>query len=140
MGSFDKYECDGQMDLFDFISSEQEQTVFCWDNDINEIVKDIENIAATYQLEIGKKDFKVWDHVPNLGYRLWLEVKGTKEELSRKDFRVDISTLVEDAKERNIELTPMWGACMFFGRDENEKGRLAFTTMFTDKARRRRKK
>lgn len=140
MGSFEKYECDGQMNLFDYITSEQHQTVFCWDNDINEIVQAIENLAATYKLEIGKIEFKVWDHVPNLGYRLWLEIKVTREELSREDFRADIIKLVAKAKERNIELTPMWGACMFFGREENEKGRLAFATMFIDKARQRRKK
>lgn len=135
-----KNDCDGQMNLFDYIEPEQGQTSFCWDNDINEIAQAIENIAATYKLEIGKKEFKVWDHVPHLGYRLWLEVKGTREELKREDFRDDVGKLVADAKERNVELTPMWGACMFFTKEENEKGRLAFTTMFTDKVRQRRKK
>ena len=140
MGSFEKYECDGQMNLFDYITPEQGQTSFCWDNDINEIVENLRNLAGAYGLEIGKAEFKVWDHVPNLGYRLWLDVRGTREELNREDFRADIRTLVAGAKEKNIELTPMWGACMFFERNENEKGRLSFTTMFMDKVRQRRKK
>ena len=138
MSSLDKYECDGQMDLFDYI--DHRQTYFCWDNDINEIVQAIEKIANTYNLELGKAEFKVWDHVPHLGYRLWMDVKGTREELIREDFKADITTLVAEAKRKNIELTPMWGACMFFSKDENEKGRLAFTTLFLDKTRQRRKK
>lgn len=133
-----KNDCDGQMDLFDFIESDHK--VFCWDNDINEIVQDIENIADTYKLEIGKKEFRVWDHVPHLGYRLWVDIKGTKKELRNEKFQKDVEILVADAKQKNVELTPMWGACMFFTKDENEKGRLSFTTMFIDKTRQRRKK
>ena len=140
MGSFDKYECNGQMNLFDYITPEQGQTSFCWDNDINEIVEKLEKLADAYNLEFGKAEFKIWDHVPHLGYRLWVDIKGTRTELYREDFRIDVAKLTADAKQRNVELTPMWGACMFLGRDENEKGRLAFTTMFMDKTRQRRKK
>lgn len=132
-----KNDCDGQMDLFDFIESDHK--VFCWDNDINEIVQAIEKIANTYNLEFGKAEFKVWNHVPHLGYRLWVDIKGTKKELRNEKFQKDVEILVADAKQKNVELTPMWGACMFFGRDENEKGRLSFTTMFIDKTRQRRK-
>ena len=139
MASFDKYECDGQMNIFDYITPEQPQTVFCWDSDINEIVQSLQDLVTAYKLEIGKTEFKVWNHVPNLGYRLWFEIKVTREELSREDFRADIIKLVAKVKEKNVELSPMWGACMFFSKDENEKGRLAFTTMFKDKARQRRK-
>lgn len=136
----DKYECNGQMNLFDYITPEQGQTSFCWDNDINEIVEKLEKLADAYNLEFGKAEFKIWDHVPHLGYRLWVDIKGTRTELYREDFRIDVAKLTADAKQRNVELTPMWGACMFLGRDENEKGRLAFTTMFMDKTRQRRKK
>lgn len=132
-----KNDCDGQMDLFDFIESDHK--VFCWDNDINEIVQAIEKIANTYNLELGKAEFRVWDHVPHLGYRLWVDIKGTRTELFNEDFRIDVAKVVADAKKRNVELTPMWEACMFFGRTENEKGRLSFTTMFIDKTRQRRK-
>ena len=132
-------ECDGQMNLFDYITPEQNQTGFCWDNDINEIVENLRKLAGSYNLEFGKAEFKIWDHVPHLGYRLWVDIKGNRTELFNEDFRIDVAKLVANAKERNIELTPMWGACMFFGKDENEKGRLAFTTMFIDKARQRRK-
>ena len=136
----DKYECDGQMNLFDYITPEQGQTSFCWDNDINEIVEKLEKLADAYNLEVGKAEFKIWAHVPHLGYRLWVDIKGTRTELYREDFRIDVAKLVADAKQKNVELTPMWGACMFFTKDENEKGRLSFTTMFMDKSRQRRKK
>ena len=135
MSSLDKYECDGQIGLFDYM--EPNQKSFCWDNDINGIVQKLMNLADTYKLEIGKKEFRIWDHVHHLGYRLWLEVKGTKEELYAENFQKDINLLVADAKQKNIELTPMWGACMFFKSEK--KGSLYLTTMFMDKARQKRK-
>lgn len=138
MKSKDNNECSGQMDLFDYIEADPtDRNNFCWDKDINEIVQDIEKLAVHYNLELGEAEFKVWDHVPNLGYRLWLDVRGTREELKNKIFQSDITKLIAKAKQRNIELTPMWGACMFFTKDENEKGRLSFSTLFKDKARQR---
>ena len=138
MSSFDKYECNGQMDLFDFI--EPDTTAFCWDNDVNEILDNLHNLASHYGLEIGKAEFKIWDHVPHLGYRLWVDIKGTREELRNEKFQKDIEKMIAEAKQKEVELTPMGGACMFFKKDENEKGRLSFSTMFLDKARQRRKK
>lgn len=137
MGIFDKYECDGQLDLFDFI--ERDSNYFCWDDDINEIVSRLKELAESYGLEVGKAEFRIWEHVPHLGYRLWLDVKGTKEELGQEAFQSDVSDLVEYAKNRNVELNPMWGACMFFNNNENEKGQLSFSTLFMDKERRRRR-
>lgn len=134
---FDKYECSGQMQLFDYI--ERDSKYFCWDDDINEIVKRLKEIAGAYGLEVGKAEFRIWDHVPHLGYRLWLDVLGTRNELSQENFQNDVKALVEYAKSRNVDLSAMWGACMFFIKDENEKGRLHFTTMFMDKQRQRRK-
>lgn len=134
---FDKYECSGQMDLFDYI--EQDSKCFCWDEDINEIVQRLNELAGAYDLEVGKAEFKVWDHVPHLGYRLWFDVIVTRTELNQESFQSDVNELVNFAKDRSVDLTPMWGACMFFGKDENEKARLHFTTMFMDKQRQRRK-
>ena len=137
MGLHDKYKCVGQMELFDFI--EKDSRRFCWDNDINEIIGKLKELADTHGLEIGKVEFRVWEHVPHLGYRLWLDVEGTRTELFANDFRNDVGELVEHAKGRNVELTPVWGACMFFKNDRNEKGRLSFTTVFMDKQRQRRR-
>ena len=137
MGVFDKYVCDGQMDLFDFI--EQDGRQFCWDDDINEIVSKLKELAESYGLEVGKAEFTVWNHVPHLGYRLWLDIRGTRAELFREDFQNDIGNIVDFAKSRSVELAPMWGACWFFTRDENEIGRLSLSTSFMDKVRQRRK-
>ena len=137
MRELKKYKCDGQISLFDCMESENKNLYFCWDNNINEIVETLENLSKAYHLEIGKTEFRVWEHVPHLGYRLWLEVKGTKEELYAENFQNDINLLVADAKQKNIELTPMWGACMFFKNEK--KGILYITTMFLDKARQKRK-
>lgn len=96
MKDLKKYECDGQMGLFDYI--EPNTTTFCWDNDINEILDKLKEVSESHGLEIGKTEFKIWDHVPYLGYRLWLEVKGTRTELYREDFKSDVVKLVADAK------------------------------------------
>lgn len=136
-GVFDKYECSGQMELFDFMETHNKR--FCWDEDINEIVQQIRGIAAAYGLELGKLEFNVWSHVPNLGYRLSVDIKGTRMELSQDAFQNDVNNLVEFAEGRNVELSAMWGALMFFSKKENEKGSLHLTTMFMDKQRQRRK-
>lgn len=125
------------MQLFDYI--EKDSNTFSWDDDINAIVKELEDLAGAYGLEVGKAEFTVWEHVPHLGYRLWLDVLGTKAELFRDNFQNDVGSIVELAKSKNVELTPMWGAVMFFRNTENEKARLHFTTMFMDKQRQRRK-
>lgn len=137
MKALDKYECNGQMNLFDYIESEKKS--FCWDNDINELLERLYNLASQYELEMGKAEFRIWEHVPHLGYRLWVDIIGTREELRNENFQKDIAILVEYAKNRQVELSPMWGACMFFARDEKEKGRLSLSTMFLDKQRQRRK-
>lgn len=137
MKALDKYECNGQMNLFDYIESEKKS--FCWDNDINELLERLYNLASQYELEIGKAEFRIWEHVPHLGYRLWVDIIGTREELRNENFQKDITILVEDAKNRQVELSPMWGACIFFARDEKEKGRLSLSTIFLDKQRQRRK-
>ena len=135
MKSLNKYECSGQINLFDYI--EPDHKSFCWDNDINEILESLQDLSNYYGLEIGKAEFRVWEHVPHLGYRLWVDVRGTRKELFREEFQRDITILIEEAKQKEVELTPMWGACMFFTKDENEKGRLSFSTLFLDKTRQR---
>ena len=135
MTVLNKYECEGQMDLFDFI--EVKNKSFCWDDDINEIVEKIKDISGNYRLEIGKTEFRIWEHVPHLGYRLWIDVRGTKEQLYDEKFQNDITGIVGYAKSRGIELTPMWGACWFFR--EGDIGRLSFSTLFIDQQRRKRK-
>jgi len=109
MDILNKYSCEGQMNLFDFI--ERDSNYFCWDDGINEIVEKLKNIAGIYNLEVGKTEFRIWDHVPHLGYRLWLDVRGTKEQLFDEQFQNDVEEIVDFAKSKSIELTPMWGAC-----------------------------
>lgn len=135
MDILNKYSCDGQMNLFDFI--ERDSTSFCWDDGINKIVEKLKNIAGIYDLEVGKIEFRIWDHVPHLGYRLWFDVRGTKEQLFDEQFQNEVGEIVDFAKGKNIELKPMWGACWFF--KEDDIGRLSFSTLFIDQQRRKRK-
>lgn len=55
-----------QQDIFNLIDEG-----FCFDNDINNIVKILDGIFEKYDMVIeSKKDWSIWEHVPNLGYRL----------------------------------------------------------------------
>lgn len=57
---------DGQMNIFDFLKTDE----FCRNKTINELVKDLHSIFPDAKAE----NYKVWEHVPNLGKRLWVKV------------------------------------------------------------------
>lgn len=55
-----------QINLFDILEPDK----FCNDDHINEIVEFIENDFSKLNLKLKEKKYEVWEHVPNLGYRL----------------------------------------------------------------------
>jgi len=121
-----------QLDMFSLMKS-QDKEKYCFDNDINEIHEKLINIANKHGTPIEEDEFSIWPHVPQYGYRLWLEMQITRDNLQDNGFMRDIKELIHFAKERNIELSCMVGACFFYGT-EHTTG-LPFTTMFTDKKR-----
>lgn len=135
MGVFDNYECSGQMNIFDFIEKTTEGTELIWDTDVREILNRLEELASHYECTVSGVEFRVWEHVKRLGYRLWLDIKIPKDILVREDFKTDIEEIQQYSLSVNVELTPMWGACIFRGGEDHVK--LSFTTMFLDKKRQR---
>lgn len=123
-----------QLDIFSYLKPQTKEK-FCFDNDINEIHDRLLEIAERYGIEIGKCGFTIWSHVPQYGYRLWLDTRVTRDNLNDEDYMRDIENAVEFAKERNVELSCMTGACFFYhGKDTAS---LSFSTTFMDKARRK---
>lgn len=52
--------------MFDIL----EPNRFCDDDHINEIVNFIENDFSRLNLMLKEKNYEIWEHIPNLGYRL----------------------------------------------------------------------
>ncbi len=128
-----------QLDIFSFLEP-QEQSIksgFSWDSDINQIYDKLLKTASKFQIPISKAEWTIWSHVPQYGYRLWLNMEVTREIVQNEDFLNDIEEIIKFAESRKIELTPMWGACSFF--KNKETANLSISTCFMDKKRRKRK-
>lgn len=121
-----------QSDIFSYIQM-QEKKKYCFDDDINEIHEKLIEIAGKYNITIYRDEFSIWSHVPQYGYRMALGMKVTREVLRNNDFQKDIDDIVEIAKEKEVELSPMWGAIFFF--NEEKMATLSFYSTFIDKKR-----
>ena len=104
-----------QLSIFDLVEDR-----FCFDDDINEIVKRLDALTAKHNLEIGRKEFDIWSHVPKHGYRFSCRID--YEIVPSQCFLDELVALVDWAKERNVKLSPLdgWGS-------------LHLSTMFLDK-------
>lgn len=121
-----------QLDIF-FLMQQQGEVRYCFDDDINEIHRILIEIADKYGISIERDEFTIWSHVPQYGYRMDLGMEITRKDLTNEGFQKDIDDVVEIAKQRGIELSPMWGAIFFFREDE--VATLSFYTTFMDKKR-----
>jgi hypothetical protein len=121
-----------QLDISSLMQ-QQEEEKYCFDDDTNEMRNRLIEIADKYGISIERDEFTIWSHVPQYGYRMNLGMKVTKEDFGNEDFQKDIDDVVEIAKQREIELSPMWGAVFFFREDE--VATLSFYTTFIDKKR-----
>lgn len=121
-----------QLDIFPLHSQKTEEK-YCFDDDINEIHERLIRIAKKHGAGINGDEFTVWSHVPQYGYRLWLDMEIRKDTLDDENFRNDINKVIEFAKGRNIELSCMVGACFFYSGEETAS--LPFSTIFLDKKR-----
>lgn len=123
-----------QLDIFSLMQ-QQGEARYCFDDDTNEIHRILIEIADKYGISIGRDEFAIWSHVPQYGYRMALGMKVTRENLGNENFQKDIDDIVEIAKEKEIELSAMWGAVFFFKEDETAT--LTFYTTFMDNKRRK---
>ena len=121
-----------QLNIFSYLKPQEK---YCFDDDINEIHDRLIEIANKYEISIATDKFTIWSHVPQYGYRLWLDMEVTKENLQDNNFIQDIEKLVDFSKERNVELSCMIGAVFFLNKEKT--ARLSFSTTFMDKERRK---
>lgn len=121
-----------QLDIFSYLQPKEKEK-YCFDDDINEIHEKLIDISEKYNITIYRDEFAIWSHVPQYGYRMSLGMKVTREDLRNDDFQKDIDDIVEIAKEKEVELSPMWGAIFFF--KEEETANLSIYSTFMDKKR-----
>lgn len=111
-----------QMTIFDLLNDE---TPFCWDSDINEIVKRLDDFCERHGLECSEKSFRVWAHVPRHGYRLSYCI-----EVKRGTDITELDEIEAYAKEHGIDFDVCTGAVMFF--EGEETAMLPIYTTFKD--------
>lgn len=93
---------------------------FCFDEDINVIVQMIEDgfhpLVENGQLKAVSKEFDIWDHVPQYGYRMKITYKTCDDNIRygceyamKKMFKllntVDMDEVINYAKSHHIEIT-----------------------------------
>lgn len=74
---------------------------FCFDADINEIIKRLDDICSGWSVSKIEKDWSIWSHVPQYGYRLTYLIctdSATDAFLSR------IRDVRDYARTRNIDI------------------------------------
>ena len=125
-----------QLNIFSFLE-EAPQKAFSWDDDINEIHKRLLDLARKHELDVGKQERSIWEHAKEYGYRMSVGIRVTREIMEDERFLIERDNIVDFAKTKNIELSPMYGG-VFFYRNEN-RATLSFYSNFMDKARRKRK-
>lgn len=126
-----------QLNIFSYLQSIEKcstyEDYYCWDSDINEIHRKLVVISKKFGLQIVKDRFEIWPHVPHFGYRMDLEMEVTKNDLENDEFIKDINDVVEFAKKKEVELSPMWRGIFFFAGEDTAT--LLFYTTFMDKKR-----
>lgn len=122
----------GQMTIDDFLC---ENEPFSWDADINKIYEKMNQLAKRYNLKTREAEWSVWDHVPQYGYRMSFTFIVGKCMEQQEDFVEDLNAVCNYAKDKNIELCPMWGAVWW---NKNGTGDLTVYSTFLDKERKRR--
>ena len=125
-----------QLNIFSFLEDAPAKA-FSWDDDINEIHRKLCKLADKYSLEISRQDWSVWEHAKEYGYRMSFSLKVTKENVKNDKLFEDTQSIVNFAKTKNIELSPMYNAVFFFHGEDTAT--LTFYSTFMDKARRKRK-
>ena len=135
---FDNYVCDGQLsifDIFDCLDNSSNPDLFSWDDDINAIYKKLMEISKDYNIKVDKAEWSIWDHVPSYGFRMWFSYNVTRQDIRNKDFEEAILDVVSFAKEKKIELSPLYNATFFFSNSETAS--FPLSTTFMDDRRKR---
>ena len=101
-----RFECEGQMDLSELFADFDDR--FCFDSDINEIVSRLDKLTGKYSVDVGKKDFEIWEHAKKYGYRLTYYIRNYNDNIP-DCFFIELQDIVTFAKSHRIELAPING-------------------------------
>lgn len=121
-----------QLSIFDFLT--QDDDVKTWDADINEIIRQLDDVCTRMNLEHDKIEWVVWSHVPQYGFRLTYPIIVHRDTDAQRLMK-EIEKVVEYSKERKIELSPMEGAVFFYN---SNNAHLRIYSCFMDGRRKRR--
>ena len=90
-----------QLTIFELVSPDDR---FCFDDDINEIVKMLDNICVPDNVATSiTKEWKIWAHVTRYGFRLSYIIN-IKEKL-HEEFVDKLHEVIKFAEDRRIELS-----------------------------------
>ena len=90
-----------QLTIFGLVSPDDK---FCFDDDINEIVKMFDNICVPDNVVTSiTKEWQIWAHVPRYGFRLSYIID-IKEKL-HEEFVDKLYEVIKFAEDRRIELS-----------------------------------
>lgn len=146
------YACEGQLRLFDILEPEKEEEFVCegcifdtknkccgypiTEDDycvlgnkkitnkvIKQLIDDLENI---YPGKIDGIEYQVWEHVPNLGKRLWLNIEAVGEEW-------DLTGIINKYREASLEVSVSAVPHFVGGKADVEGNSLYISTMWTTK-------
>lgn len=119
-------QLEGQMDIFDFLGHEEKERI-CkyWDKDVSDISDYVNKWCEETNSTISSESFRVWTHVPNLGYRLciWVEFSEEVEEHNFMELQKEMDSYKNKKVEVSINVVP--------------NGRIMISTLFTDERKRR---
>ena len=93
----------------------------------------VHNFARSNNLKIAREEWKVWEHVPQFGFRMSIGLEVTREIVEEDDFWNGLDEIVKNAKIRKIELSPF---APYFFNGSNTTIMSIFTT-FMDNERRK---
>jgi hypothetical protein len=126
------------MDFPELLPEEPEQK-FCFDEDINQIVKMLDDICISVKA-IAKisREWEVWSHVPQYGFRLSYEL--TMKEKLPDDFFDGVEKVVRFAKAKHIELSPCGLIYYDFEWEKPLTGYLSIYSTFLDERKKIKKK
>lgn len=125
---------EGQISMFDYLPKSPMERF--WDRDISWLCILLDDWRKKYNLELRQEpSFRIWQHVPNYGYRLEYYVQIKKADISIKEIWIDLEKIIDEAEGCNIELSPCAGS-MCFLEDEGEDTLRIYST-FKDAKRRK---
>lgn len=93
----------------------------------NKLIKQlIDDLEAIYPEKIDGIEYQVWEHVPNLGKRLWLNIEAVGEEW-------DLTGIIDKYKQASLEVSVSAVPHFVGGEADVEGSSLYISTMWTTK-------